>query len=135
MIPSVSDHIVVVDNENVLADLIAEWLRIAGFENITVFTDPREALKAIQGNARPAIVITDFIMQGLAGVELLNEIERHHPGIDGVVVTSNTSAATETPHRYPVLNKSTNNFRQDLIAHTLGIIQRNRSNNNRSPQV
>ena len=122
MFQKVSDHIIVVDDLPNFADIIAERLRFAGFENITVYTDPREALKEIRGNTRPAIVITDFNMPGLTGVELLNEIDQHHPEIDGVVVTGDISAAMKSPHRYLVLDKS-RNFYPALIAHTIGIIR------------
>ena len=123
MICSISDHIIVVDDTSDFADVLAERLRIAGFENITVYNDPREALKAIRGNTRPAIVITDFNMPNLTGVKLLDEIEQHHPEIDGVVITGDISAAMEHPHRYLIFDKSTNTFYQKLIVHTLGIIR------------
>ena len=122
MLQKVSDRIIVVDDMPNIADIIAERLRIAGFENITTYMDPREALTAIRGNTRPAIVITDFNMPGLTGVELLDEIDQHHPEIDGIVVTGNAAAAREPPHRYLIIDKATD-FYPELIAHTLDIIR------------
>ena len=123
MVQKVSDLIIIVDDMPDIADTIAERLRLAGFKNIAVYKDPREALKKIIiDNIRPAIVITDFNMPGLTGVQLLDEIDKLHPEIDGVVVTGDISAAMESPHRYRIFDKSTN-FYRELIAHTLAIIR------------
>jgi DNA-binding NtrC family response regulator len=123
LIQKVSDRIIVVDDMPDIADNIAARLRLAGFKNIAVYTDPHEALKKIIiDNIRPAIVIVDFNMPGLTGVQLLDEIDKLHPEIDGVVVTGDMSAAMESPHRYRVFDKA-KNFYRELISHTLGIIR------------
>jgi CheY-like chemotaxis protein len=119
---NVSDHIIIVDDDPDIADVVATRLRSAGFENITIYADPHVALRAIRGNTRPAIVITDFNMPNLTGVELLAEIDQHHPEIDGVIITGNPSDAHARPHRHRVFAKATN-FYPELIAHTLAIIR------------
>ena len=111
MIQKISDRIIIVDDMPDIADNIADRLRSSGFENVSVYMDPRVALAAIRGNTRPAIVITDFNMPGLTGLELLDEIDLHHPEIDGVILTGNPADAQTRPHRHRVISKNTNFYR------------------------
>jgi len=122
VIQKVSDRIIIVDDMRDIADNIAERLNSAGFDNVEVYTDPHEAINAVRGNTRPAIVITDFNMPGITGLELLEEIDRHHPEIDGVIVTGDMSAAMASPHHFQIFDKTTN-FYPEIIARTLGIIR------------
>jgi CheY-like chemotaxis protein len=122
MIPKISDRIIIVDDMPVMADVISERLQVAGFENIVVYTDPREALQAIRDNTRPAIVVSDFNMPGMTGVELLTELERRHPEINGIIVTGNPADALRRPHRYAVLDKS-HDVHAALASHILRTIK------------
>ena len=67
--------------------VIEDTLKFAGYTNIVSYENPLIALEAIKRNTRPAIVITDFNMPGLNGLELLSEIENHHPEIVAVIIT------------------------------------------------
>jgi CheY-like chemotaxis protein len=60
---------------------------------IEVYADPQIALEVIRANPRPAIVVTDFNMPGMSGLELLREIDEHHPGINGIISTGNRAEA------------------------------------------
>jgi DNA-binding response OmpR family regulator len=61
-------RIFVVDDEPTIVSTLGLILSQQGFE-VTTFTDPLEALKAIQTKA-PDLVIADVIMPGLSGIDL-----------------------------------------------------------------
>jgi DNA-binding response OmpR family regulator len=61
-------RIFVVDDEPIIATTLGLILKQQGFD-VTTFTDPLQALQAIQTKA-PNLVISDVVMPGLSGVEL-----------------------------------------------------------------
>jgi DNA-binding NtrC family response regulator len=87
MKPCKSGRIVVVDDIADTRCVVEDMLHLAGYTNIVSYENSLIAVEEIKRNTRPAIVITDFNMPGLNGLELLAEIERHHPGIKAVIIT------------------------------------------------
>ncbi len=68
------EHILVVDDERPLVHLAEETLRALGYQPAG-FADPHEALAAFAADpARFDLVITDEIMPGLAGTELVQRL-------------------------------------------------------------
>jgi DNA-binding NtrC family response regulator len=93
---------------------IEETLNHAGYTDIVSYEDPIVALEEIKQNTRPAIVITDFNMPGLNGLQLLTEIESHHPEIEAVIITGDASQlAGQT--RYHVIQKGPGLTKQLLV--------------------
>ncbi len=71
--------IYVVDDEQMLLDLAKMILEPAGFR-VCVFLDPQKALteyKAAQ--PPPDVLVTDYAMGGMNGMELLHECKQFHP--------------------------------------------------------
>jgi len=101
----ISGRIVIVDDMSDLGEIMAEYLHLVGFGDIEVYNTPRNALEAIRGNTRPAIVITDYNMPGMSGLELLKEIDQHHSGINGIIITGNSAEAQSQSHGYTVIEK------------------------------
>ena len=90
MKPCRSGRIIIVDDMSETRCVIEDTLRFAGYTNLISYENPLIALEEIKRNTRPAIVITDFNMPGLNGLELLAEIENHHPEIEAVIITGDT---------------------------------------------
>lgn len=83
-------HILLVDDESSFRFSIGVVLRMAGFR-LCEAGDGHEALRRFH-DARiretPVdLVLTDVRMPGMAGIELIDEIRRHEPGVPIVVVT------------------------------------------------
>ena len=76
----------VVDDEQEMASLLGEVLRDAGYEP-DIFTDAEQALHAMT-EAPPALVITDFKMQGLDGMTLLERMKAIHPHVPVILITA-----------------------------------------------
>jgi len=77
----------VVDDERSLGAMIAEILELEGYRP-SVFTDPRAALDALSAaDHPPAVMVTDFAMDGLNGIELIRRSRKHHPSLKTVLVS------------------------------------------------
>jgi CheY-like chemotaxis protein len=80
-------RIAFVDNEELLAEVGARRLRGLGYEAVA-FTDAREALAAITAaGAVFDLVVSDFSMPGLNGLELAVAIREQRPGLPVVIMT------------------------------------------------
>ena len=67
----------VVDDEQMLLDLAAAILQPLGY-NVRTFSDPRVALKEFPA-ARPAVIVTDYAMGEMNGLDLVRECKRVNP--------------------------------------------------------
>jgi CheY-like chemotaxis protein len=69
--------IFVVDDELMLLELAVTILQPLGF-NVRTFSDPKKAL-AEYLVARPALLVTDYAMGGMNGLDLIRECRRVNP--------------------------------------------------------
>lgn len=77
--------IFVVDDEPMLLDLAEAILRPLGYE-VRTFRDPETALKEFP-EAHPEVVITDYAMGRMTGMDLIRECRRIKPGQKMVLVS------------------------------------------------
>jgi len=114
MEPCASGRIIIVDDMSETRSVVEDTLKFAGYTNLVSYENPLIALEEIKRNTRPAIVITDFNMPGLNGLELLAEIENHHPEIEAVIITGDPLQLADQT-RYPVIGKGPG-FTKKLLA-------------------
>jgi DNA-binding NtrC family response regulator len=69
--------IFVVDDEPMLLDLAATLLQPLGF-NVQTFRDPKKALQEFS-SARPVVVVTDYAMGEMNGLDLVRECRHVNP--------------------------------------------------------
>ncbi|GAB4419254.1 MAG: sigma-54 dependent transcriptional regulator [Thermodesulfovibrionales bacterium] len=69
--------------------MLARVLQKDGFEVITE-TNPSEAIKSIKGN-KFDLIITDFYMPEMNGLELIEEVKKTNPEVDVIVMTAYAS--------------------------------------------
>ena len=105
--------IFVVDDEQMLLDLAVAILKPLGF-NVQTFKDPRKALKEYP-DARPVLIITDYAMGGMNGLELVQECKRINPGqkvilLSGTVDESIFEGLPHKPDRFMVKPYTVNEF-------------------------
>ncbi|HEX3889734.1 MAG TPA: response regulator [Verrucomicrobiae bacterium] len=67
----------VVDDEPLLLDLASAILQPLGFD-VQTFRDPQQALREFQA-AKPAVVVTDYAMGEMNGLDLVRECRRVNP--------------------------------------------------------
>jgi len=81
------ERVVVVEDDRELRTFLAEVLDDAGFETTTFGTADR-ALASLIGGLDADLILTDLIMPGMRGDELLTELRRHRPELDVIVITA-----------------------------------------------
>jgi len=69
--------IFIVDDEPMLLDLAAAILQPMGFD-VRIFRDPKMALKEF-ASSKPLIVVTDYAMGDMNGLDLVRECRRLNP--------------------------------------------------------
>lgn len=71
-------RIVVVDDEDLVVRSLTTLLELETDHEVVGHTSPQEAVNMVK-SAPPDLVISDFLMPGMDGVELLLEIRRLYP--------------------------------------------------------
>jgi DNA-binding NtrC family response regulator len=92
--------IYVVDDEPMVGELLITILEMAGFQ-IKLFSNPTEALEAfIAANPRPTMLMADFVMPVLNGMELIEQCKRAQPTLKTLLYSGYVGA--EVVQRYQV---------------------------------
>jgi CheY-like chemotaxis protein len=77
----------VVDDEPMLVDLIELILQSDGYQ-IKKFYVPEQALKSfLAENARPALLLTDYVMGGMSGMDLAVLCKRKQPALKIIMLS------------------------------------------------
>jgi len=84
-VSATAQSVLVVDDDEAVAELTSEHLRLRGFEVLQA-RNGLEALLHVK-RARPAALVLDLAMPRLGGIETLKRIRTFDPGIAVVVVT------------------------------------------------
>ncbi len=82
-------RILVVDDELSVRSVLTEVLNDDGHE-VTEAASGEEALEIFQKDPFP-LVVTDIVMGGMSGLQLLQEIKQSNPDTQVVIITSNAS--------------------------------------------
>jgi CheY-like chemotaxis protein len=81
----VSDHILVIEDDPIMREVMGEWLEAAGY-SIASAKDGSAGLAAVRSTA-PALVVTDIHMPGTSGAAVIAELKQHHPEIPVIAVS------------------------------------------------
>jgi DNA-binding NtrC family response regulator len=83
----VSERILIVEDDRELRELLVEVLGDAGYQPLA-FASAGAALASIDQSGPGDLVLTDLIMPGMQGHELLTEVRRRAPELNVVVMTA-----------------------------------------------
>ena len=88
--------VLIVDDSSAMRMIVKRTMRQAGYGNHTVTeaSNGREALESIKGD-KPDLVLTDWAMPEMNGIELLKAIKEEQIPVKVGVVTSQGSAAIQ----------------------------------------
>ncbi len=78
--------IVVVDDEKIVTSAFKTLLKVEGFNNAHFFNSPKEALEFLKNN-QPDLVISDFLMPEMNGLEFLMEVKKMYPEVSKILLT------------------------------------------------
>jgi len=78
--------IVVVDDEKIVTSAFSTLLKVEGFSDTHFFNSPKEALEFLKKNT-PDLVISDFLMPEMNGLEFLSEVKKLYPEVSKILLT------------------------------------------------
>ena len=118
--------IVVVDDEKIVTSAFNTLLKVEGFLDVHFFNNPKEALQFIKLNT-PDLVISDFLMPEMNGLEFLSEVRELYPEVSRILLTGyadkeNAIRAINEVGLYRYIEKPWNN--DDLIINIKNAIER-----------
>lgn len=77
--------ILVVDDDAIMRDLIADWLEAAGYA-VRKAGNCQAGVAALE-SAPPALVVSDMWMPGPCGAEAIRRLRQKHPGVALIAVS------------------------------------------------
>ena len=80
-----ANDILIIEDDELLRDLVAEWLEAAGYR-VRVAAEGKAGLAAIHGRP-PALVVTDIHMPGVGGVAVIAELRQTRPAIPVIAIS------------------------------------------------
>lgn len=118
--------IVVVDDEKIVTSAFKTLLKVEGFCDAHFFNDPKEAVEFLKDNT-PDLVISDFLMPKMNGLEFLSEVKKMYPEVSKILLTGyadkeNAIRAINEVGLYRYIEKPWNN--DDLIINIKNGIER-----------
>ena len=78
--------IVVVDDDKIVTSAFATLLKVEGFTDVHFFNEPSVALEFLKFNI-PDLVISDFLMPSMNGLEFLTEVKKLYPEVSKILLT------------------------------------------------
>ncbi len=81
-----SGKIVVVDDDKLMTSALSIQLKVRGFSDAHFFNKPQEALEFLKENT-PDLVISDFLMPEMNGLEFLSEVKKLYPDVSRIILT------------------------------------------------
>jgi DNA-binding NtrC family response regulator len=79
----------IVDDEPMVGEVVSALLAMEGL-NTRLFTSPLDALEAFEAaEAKPDLLITDFVMQPFDGMDLMLRCRQSHPNLRTILYSGN----------------------------------------------
>src|SRR5215813_1209101 len=95
------EKILLVDDERLLLDCVQRML--AARFDISTACGPEEALDIVGAHGPFAVVVSDFTMPRLNGLELLEKVKAIHPSTVGILLSGNANSTSPQFVNNPVL--------------------------------
>jgi CheY-like chemotaxis protein len=83
--PKGASDILVIDDDSIMRDLVADWLEAAGY-GVRKATSCSSWIGQLFAQS-PALIVTDMFMPGSCGAEAIAKLKKRHPGTALVAVS------------------------------------------------
>ena len=84
-----SADVLVIDDDEIMRDLVADWLEAAGY-GVRKAADCPAGLAEVE-RAEPALVVTDMCMPGPSGGVIIRNLTQDHPAIPIIAISGHFS--------------------------------------------
>ncbi len=81
-----SKMIVAVDDEKMVTSAFKTLFKVEGYTDVHLFNNPKDAVEFLKENT-PDLIISDFIMPEMNGLEFLREAKKLHPEVSMILLT------------------------------------------------
>ena len=81
--------IFVVENNKIYNRLVTEYLKKQGFSNVKSLVSGEECIQTIENGEKPDIIIQDYSLDGINGLEVLKQVKKISPHSEFIFLTSN----------------------------------------------
>ena len=85
-------HVLVVDDDAILRDLVADWLTGAGYQ-VRKVADCQAAMAALTDQP-PALIVCDMFMPGACGAAAIGQLKRLAPAAPVIAVSGHFKSGT-----------------------------------------
>ncbi len=89
MVEEYTYRVFVVENNKIFNHLVSEYLKKKGFPNVTSIVSGEECVQLVKQGEIPNIVIQDYSLDGMNGLEVLKEVKKLSPKSEFIFLTSN----------------------------------------------
>jgi PAS domain S-box-containing protein len=94
--PTVPGRLLLVDDDQMVRDAVAQQLEQAGY-SVTVAQDGPQALAMLDEGLAVDVLVCDLSMPGMGGVAVIREAQIRRPGLPAVMLTGYVGDATALP--------------------------------------
>jgi DNA-binding NtrC family response regulator len=84
-------RVLIVDDEHMIANTLAQILNVSGFEARAVFSGENAVEEAME--FQPEILLTDVIMRGISGIDVAMQVSQGLPGCRVLLFSGQASTA------------------------------------------
>lgn len=81
-----NSKIIVVDDEKMVTLAFKALFKVEGYSDVHLFNTPKDAIEFLKDN-KPDLVISDFIMPDMNGLEFLTEAKKLYPEVSMILLT------------------------------------------------
>ena len=90
--PAAAGRVLLVDDEDLVRSVAAFMLCDLGFE-VTEAASAEEALRIVEGGLEPDLLVTDHLMPGMNGTDLVRFLKTRRPGLPAILVSGYSNMA------------------------------------------
>ncbi len=106
-------QVLIVEDESVIREILAEFLRLDGFE-VREAEGGRSALKNFM-TERPDLILTDWMMENGNGEELIRSIRAVDGNVPVIVLSANTELTPESLREFKINRLISKPFDPDAL--------------------
>lgn len=103
-----------IDDMEFALDIIKLFLQKEGYTTV-VYSCPLKALHDLEQGQVPWLIVTDFCMPSMNGIEFIDAVHSTHKGIPAIIITGDPDSINKKNLRFPVIEKGKTTFMKDLL--------------------